>query len=76
MTETLKKDTTDQTIRRVVVENPGIRLYELSRKTNVPYSTCRYRLLDMERYGAIRIEVERGIVRAYPAKEAMNDGMQ
>jgi len=58
-------DKKDELIVKAVEENPGIRIFELTRKTGMPYSTVRYRVFDMERRKALKITCERGSVHVY-----------
>lgn len=73
------RDSLDSEIKRVVDENKGIRLAELSRKLNKDFMTIRYRVLEMAFSGELEIERGRGTFRVYPgpvssSQETVVDG--
>jgi predicted transcriptional regulator len=50
------KDKLDMDIVREVTENQGVRLCELSRILNRDVMTIRYRILELERNGILRLD--------------------
>jgi predicted transcriptional regulator len=67
------KDKIGHMIVDIVRNNPGIRLKDLCKKINMPYSTCRYRVLVFESGGLLRTENGNGIVKVYLKEETDNE---
>ena len=60
------KDALDRRICGIVCRNPGIRLSGLSQELGFCLVTVRYRVLDLEREGILRVEKGRNSVKVYP----------
>jgi len=59
-------DSIDERIIIEVKQTPGSRLADLARGLCLPLTTVRYRLIELERLGLVRIERGRRLMRIFP----------